>query len=72
MKIRPDARKVDYGDISERVELRKNLHCQSFKWYLDNVYPEQTLPTDKGGGYPRGAVIDRKVPSVTKKAHVSH
>jgi hypothetical protein len=27
--------KVDYGNVSDRVELRKNLQCTSFKWYLD-------------------------------------
>ncbi|XP_016114015.1 polypeptide N-acetylgalactosaminyltransferase 14-like [Sinocyclocheilus grahami] len=43
---RPAARGKSYGDIHGRQVLRKSLKCKSFKWYLDNVYPELKVPDD--------------------------
>ncbi|PNI28164.1 GALNTL5 isoform 7 [Pan troglodytes] len=37
---KPGLKYVTYGNIHERVELRKRLGCKSFQWYLDNVFPE--------------------------------
>ncbi|XP_076646415.1 polypeptide N-acetylgalactosaminyltransferase 35A [Halictus rubicundus] len=41
-----NVKKVDYGDVTDRLRLRKELNCKSFAWYLKEVYPELTLPTD--------------------------
>ncbi|XP_066551172.1 polypeptide N-acetylgalactosaminyltransferase 16 [Amia ocellicauda] len=41
---RPSAQGKSFGSISERLELRRRLNCNSFRWYLDNVYPELKIP----------------------------
>lgn len=34
----------DYGDVSDRKELRNKLQCHSFDWYIKNIYPELFVP----------------------------
>ncbi|KAF2354055.1 Glycosyltransferase 2-like [Trinorchestia longiramus] len=43
----PLAKSINYGNIDSRLELRKQLSCRSFRWYLETVYPE--LKTPDGG-----------------------
>uniref|UniRef100_A0A915A0J9 Glycosyltransferase 2-like domain-containing protein n=1 Tax=Parascaris univalens TaxID=6257 RepID=A0A915A0J9_PARUN len=43
-KMVPAARSVDVGDLTERKALRENLQCRSFRWYLENIYPEAPIP----------------------------
>lgn len=41
---------VDIGNITDRLQLKKDLKCKSFKWYLNNIYPQRTIP-DEGLSY---------------------
>lgn len=43
---RPDIRQRSYGDISDRLAIREKHKCKSFKWYMQNVYPELPLPNE--------------------------
>jgi polypeptide N-acetylgalactosaminyltransferase len=44
--IMPELKNVDAGDVSERLALRERLKCKDFRWYLQNIYPESSMPVD--------------------------
>ncbi|KAL4084666.1 hypothetical protein QTP88_027593 [Uroleucon formosanum] len=44
--MNPGASNVEVGDVSERLALREKLKCKSFRWYLENIYPESQMPLD--------------------------
>lgn len=41
---------LDVGNLTQQRELRKKLKCQSFKWYLDNVFPDLKAPVVRASG----------------------
>ncbi|XP_032549921.1 polypeptide N-acetylgalactosaminyltransferase 5 [Chiroxiphia lanceolata] len=41
---------VDVGDLTQQIQLRKKLQCKSFRWYLENVYPDLEAPLVKASG----------------------
>ncbi|KAL5006994.1 hypothetical protein ScPMuIL_015800 [Solemya velum] len=50
----------EFGDVTSRKKLRENLHCKSFDWYLNNIFPELFVPNRDGIAY--GQIESRAVP----------
>ena len=47
----------DFGDVSERLELREALQCENFEWYLRNQMPELAQNKILGAGEIRCGTV---------------
>lgn len=67
--IRPRAREIDFGDVSERRALRDKLQCKDFQWFMDNVGTScgsRGSVSQRTGSRPR-SLVPLPAPSVTGK-----
>ncbi|NXX95349.1 GALT5 acetylgalactosaminyltransferase, partial [Centropus bengalensis] len=44
------SKNLDVGNLTQQIQLRKKLQCKSFRWYLENVYPDLEAPLVKASG----------------------
>ena len=44
LTIKYIAKKYDSGDISDRIQFKKQMKCKPFKWFLDNLMPNMFIP----------------------------
>ncbi|XP_073503251.1 polypeptide N-acetylgalactosaminyltransferase 5 [Phyllobates terribilis] len=51
--------RVNIGDLTKQKELRKRLQCKSFKWYIDNVYPDLDAPLIRAGGVVKNIALEK-------------
>lgn len=70
LSLRPELRGRGFGDIGDRITLRKRLQCQSFRWYLDTVYPEMQ---NAAGNKQPPAFVNKSLrrPKVLQRGRVS-
>ncbi|XP_074659676.1 polypeptide N-acetylgalactosaminyltransferase 5-like [Tubulanus polymorphus] len=63
----------EFGDVSDRKELRSRLKCQSFDWYVKNIYPDIFIPSASiASGEIRNKAADMCVDALTESVTMEH
>ncbi|NXS52737.1 GALT5 acetylgalactosaminyltransferase, partial [Brachypteracias leptosomus] len=52
---------LDVGDLTQQMQLREKLRCKSFRWYLENIYPDLEAPLVKASGLLVNVAVARCV-----------
>ncbi|XP_004674698.1 PREDICTED: polypeptide N-acetylgalactosaminyltransferase 5 [Condylura cristata] len=50
---------LDVGNLTQQRELRKKLKCKSFRWYLENVFPDMKAPIVRASGVLINVALDK-------------
>ncbi|XP_038607384.1 polypeptide N-acetylgalactosaminyltransferase 5 [Tachyglossus aculeatus] len=52
-------RRSAIGNLTQQKELRKKLQCKSFRWYLENVFPDLEAPVVRASGVLINAALGK-------------
>jgi len=47
----PNARALDAGSLQEQLEVKSQLDCKPFQWYIENIFPELKLPNEENSAF---------------------
>ena len=77
-KKRPFARSIDPGDLSVQHQLRKDLECKSFHWFMTEIAPDivkhypPVIPSPAAWGKVSTSYVDDARLLETRKGRITH
>ena len=57
---RPDLLSTEIGSTQKRLQFKKDRQCKSFKWYLENIFPQKFILDDPDHAFAYGRVKNPK------------
>ncbi|KAH9524897.1 Polypeptide N-acetylgalactosaminyltransferase 3 [Bulinus truncatus] len=55
--IHPDMKKLEAGDLTDRLTLKAKFECKDFTWYIKNIWPELTIFDEDVIAWGRGFAL---------------